>query len=75
MKVLATRDDGAQLISDPGLSFGLLRSDDGSAVMPIASAMARGFWEVHSDPADVNVPEAVADRVYLLSAEDESAGS
>lgn len=50
MKVLAVRDDGAELVGDDGLSCGMLRSENGSAVMPVASALARGYWH---DPAGV----------------------
>ena len=44
MKILAVRDDGAQLIGDPELSCALLSSDNGSAIMPVASVLARGYW-------------------------------
>jgi hypothetical protein len=50
MKILATRDDGARLIGDDNLDCGLLSSGEGSVILPIASIMSRGYWEVR--PAD-----------------------
>lgn len=70
MKVLATRDDGAQLIGDPELPYALLASDDGASVLPVASALARGYWNWTGDAGeDAEVrPEDVV-RIHRLSAE------
>ena len=68
MKVLAVRDDGARLIGEPELSYALLESEDGSAMMPVASALARGHWQ-DGDGDEVQLrPEAEA-RIRQASAE------
>jgi len=45
MKILAVRDDGAQLIGDNDLSCGMLRGPDGSTILPVTSILARGYWD------------------------------
>jgi hypothetical protein len=45
VRVLATRDDGARLVGDNSLVCGLLESEDGAVILPIASITSRGNWE------------------------------
>jgi hypothetical protein len=67
VRVLAVRDDGAQLIGDPELSCALLATDDGSAIMPVASALARGYWGDGGGTATIR-PETAA-MIKQMSAE------
>lgn len=66
MKVLAVRDDGARLIGEPELSYALLESEDGSAMMPVASALARGHWQ-DGDMSDVELRPEAESRIRLAS--------
>lgn len=68
MKVLAVRDDGARLIGDPQLSHAVLQSEDGSAVLPVASILARGYWQ-DGDGSDVELRPEVEERIRQASAE------
>jgi hypothetical protein len=58
VRVLAVRDDGAQLIGEDDLSCGMLQSPDGSVILPVASILARGYWR---DPVDVFGEAALRD--------------
>jgi hypothetical protein len=68
MKVLATRDDGAQLIGDPSLSHAALVSDASCAIMHTASALSRGTW-ADGDGSEAKLPRRVEDRIRAASTE------
>jgi ADP-ribosyltransferase exoenzyme len=62
VRVLAVRDDGAQLVGDAALSHGMVISDAGRSVVPVASALARGEWEPRSAELTVHPREEEAIR-------------
>jgi hypothetical protein len=69
LKVLATRDDGVQLIGDEDLECALLASPDGAVVTSVAAAAARGNWEWADQPVAVMIPENAEAKVRQASAE------
>lgn len=69
MKVLAVRDDGAQLAAEPGMFYGVLISPDGSGVIPVDSALARGDWRDGDGEADI--PSHLSEWAQAASAERE----
>jgi hypothetical protein len=69
LKVLATRDDGAQLIGDEGLECALLAAPGGAVVTSVAAAATRGSWDWAEHPRAVMIPQNAEAKVRQASAE------